>query len=825
MEHGGKASEATAPSKEGYSFVGWYVEDKVYDFATEVTGNLTLVGKYEINKYTVSFNDVEGNKLSESQIVEHGGKASEATAPSKEGYSFVGWYVEDKAYDFATEVTGNLTLIGKYEINKYTVRFYDMEGTELGEGQKVEHGTTVEFPVFADREGYKFLGWYVGEEKYDINQIVTSDLNLTAKWQYMGDIKEEDQEDIEKLENLIWVAGIEDVDYTGSKHTFELRVYDGNKLLTEGKDYSISYKNNTNAYVVDTEEFDVNGPQVILKMKGDYTGIQKINFNIRQLSVSENCIAQDISVVYNAKKVQEPKPVVIWNGKNLKKDKDYTVTVTKYATDATECKAAGTYEVTIDGKGNFTGSTTIKYVIVDTTEKKAISKLKIAVAKTIKFSDMTEGKAIPTVVVKDGKTTLNLNEDYEVNYLNNDKVGTAYAVITGKGNYEGSKTVSFKITGTSIGNIRYDKISSYTYTGKEIKPLEKGIVIKDKATGITLEKEKHFFVSYSKNVNKGIATMILTGNEKYGYTGTKKISFKITAATVKDLDITFAETGTTNVTTSYMKGGAKPVVIVKVGSTVLKEGKDYTVSYGNNKKATDSAKVIIKGKGNYADKKEMPFIIENKALNNENGIKVVAKDKVVSSKKNGYRQSFKVYDADGKALSASDYDSKDVIYEEVTLDKDGNVKEVIRTLDKKSVVEANSTIRITVKGKGVYAGKEGEVALAYGYYRIMENTQDIGKATVQIKDKIYTGQAITLEETDIQVTVTLKKGTTPITLTYGTDFEIVEGSYQKNVNKGTAKVTIKGIGNYAGEKTVSFKIVQRKVEENWWEDMMNLLFN
>ena len=53
---------------------------------------------------------------------------------------------------------------------------------------------------------------------------------------------------------------------------------------------------------------------------------------------------------------------------------------------------------------------------------------------------------------------------------------------------------------------------------------------------------------------------------------------------------------------------------------------------------------------------------------------------------------------------------------------------------------------------------------------------------------------------------------------------IVEDSYQKNDKKGKAKVTIRGIGEFGGEKTITFKIKEREVETNWWEDLMKELF-
>lgn len=85
-----------------------------------------------------------------------------------------------------------------------------------------------------------------------------------------------------------------------------------------------------------------------------------------------------------------------------------------------------------------------------------------------------------------------------------------------------------------------------------------------------------------------------------------------------------------------------------------------------------------------------------------------------------------------------------------------------------------------------------------------------GPAKITIEPKIYTGSAITLTEKDITAKI---GGDTA--LTYGKDYEIVEGSYKNNVKKGTARVMIKGIGDYAGTKTVKFKITSKKLVWFW----------
>lgn len=144
------------------------------------------------------------------------------------------------------------------------------------------------------------------------------------------------------------------------------------------------------------------------------------------------------------------------------------------------------------------------------------------------------------------------------------------------------------------------------------------IVNKD-ADPVTLVKDIHYTVSYQKNRDKGTATIIFTGLESGGYTGTKKTTFKITASDKKEgenqiefIRITYKDAENVRdgiYVAPYMKGGAKPEVIVTSGGRTLASGMDYTISYANNKKialSTDkkAPTITVKGKGNYSGSKK-----------------------------------------------------------------------------------------------------------------------------------------------------------------------------------------------------------------------------
>ena len=108
-------------------------------------------------------------------------------------------------------------------------------------------------------------------------------------------------------------------------------------------------------------------------------------------------------------------------------------------------------------------------------------------------------------------------------------------------------------------------------------------------------------------------------------------------------------------------------------------------------------------------------------------------------------------------------------------------------------------IRVTATAKG----GSGYTGTASGTYRIIK--ANISSAKVTIPTQVYTGKRITLSENDIKVVIKGKR-------LQADDYEIV--GYANNINKGTAKVTIRGTGNYGGLKIQPFKIKAKGFR--WW---------
>lgn len=157
--------------------------------------------------------------------------------------------------------------------------------------------------------------------------------------------------------------------------------------------------------------------------------------------------ADDTSFPYTGKEIKPDIKVVGKANLDTLSDEYYDVT---YKNNINPGEAA----VTVTGKTdkNYSGTLTAKFVIE---QPKNINGLKVSLASS---SYVYNGKDCkPAVTVKDGNASLKLNQDYMVQYQNCREVGTAKAVVTGKGAYQGSVTLTYKIT---FGNISSVKTSS-----------------------------------------------------------------------------------------------------------------------------------------------------------------------------------------------------------------------------------------------------------------------------------------------------------------------------------------------------------------------------
>ena len=672
--------------------------------------------------------------------------------------------------------------------------------------------------------------------------------------------------------------------YTGKAITPSFRVYDGKKMLAVKKDYTVSYKNNIKAATADdAKKAPTITVKSTGNYKGTET--RTFTINPASLDATEQRINIDNLYLAapagkNPKGIKAV-PVVTDNGKKLSENKDYTVNHVTLNEQNAENKNAnsyvtpGKYTVEITGKGNYTGTRQITVTLADVAKEQILmSKVTVAKVPDVTYdADLCEGRSPAgmtpalTVTYGSGKNKVTLykegdvnaagetvsaeNADYTVTWINNRYVGTATVVLTGtgkiledgtvSGQYFGKKRITFKIKGTALSASMVSwadgsKNVSVVYNGEEQEPevrvsLQKKVKGKDgkMVTQTTYLREYDEYaqygdykVSYLKNVDAGTATVVITGAG--GYTGTVKKTFKITQADLA-AEGTEAKIGVAD-SIPFVKNGAKPAIVVTAkmanGNTVtLKEGKDYTVTYANNKAVSEGKNltekklplITVKGKGNFKGSIKQNFTITNKSLADTiNPITVTVADVPANKNKGKFVSKPVVTDETGTKLKEkTDYT---LSYSLLM----ANGEETKLDVKKDVVNEPGSTIRITITGAGNYRG-EGSVLTAD--YRITES--DFKKVTVKVVPKTlpYTTKPVTLTEEDLILTMKVGTGkqavveTLPL-ITDGDDtkdgYKII--GYKNNVNKGTAQVTLQGCGKYGGTKTVKFYIGTRPFL--WW---------
>ena len=172
------------------------------------------------------------------------------------------------------------------------------------------------------------------------------------------------------------VANVSSQTYTGNGISPLPTITYNNKTLKKDTDYTLSYSNNINA---GTATITITG-------KGNFTGTTSKTFSISARAMSDTSVANISSQTYTGN-VISPLPTITYNNKTLKKDTDYTLS---YSDNIN----AGTATITITGKGNFTGMTSMTFIIT----QKSAEKLNISeIANQI----YTGKKIKPNVVITD----------------------------------------------------------------------------------------------------------------------------------------------------------------------------------------------------------------------------------------------------------------------------------------------------------------------------------------------------------------------------------------------------------------------------------------
>lgn len=166
------ADRPADPTKEGYTFIGWYKGEEKWNFADAVTEAMTLTAKWQLNQYTITFDTAGGSEVAPI-TQDYGTTITAPAAPTRTGYTFAGW---DREIPTAMPA-GDMAITARWQVNQYTITFKPENG-----GQdiviKQDYGTAITAPANPTKTGYTFAGW----DKTIPSTMPAGDMTITARW-------------------------------------------------------------------------------------------------------------------------------------------------------------------------------------------------------------------------------------------------------------------------------------------------------------------------------------------------------------------------------------------------------------------------------------------------------------------------------------------------------------------------------------------------------------------------------------------------------------------------------------------------------------------
>ncbi|MBR1415982.1 MAG: hypothetical protein IJ570_09005 [Prevotella sp.] len=432
----------------------------------------------------------------------------------------------------------------------------------------------------------------------------------------------------------------------------EVTVTDGESTILP-KYYQVSYSNNTGAASAE----DSPAPTVTItatELQAEinyYTGSATKTYTIAAQSITDFDISLSAeSFEYNGA-AQEPEVSFMEAGKakEMTENVDYTLT---YANNqnAGSAESGTAPQVTIAGKGNYTGSVVKKFSIT-------AKSLEGATINLSEDSFIYSGDSIkPAVTVTFVDAPVEISEtDYTVSYTNNLNAATTddsnppTIIVTGKGNFTGATSVSFDIDKADLAGVTIAAIEAQTFTGDSIKP---GVTVMFNGKAVAATE---YDITYTNNVNVSAetsATVTLTAKGvNFTEGSTKTASFQIVAATATITAVASQET-------TYNGEPQAVTATVDKGTVVITYFTSETNRTSNTEGTTDAPTnagtyyvKVTQGNANYTSTAvDVTFTINPKALTDD-----MVTLSAESFPYNGETQKPTVTVSDGTAMTADDY--------------------------------------------------------------------------------------------------------------------------------------------------------------------------
>lgn len=615
--------------------------------------------------------------------------------------------------------------------------------------------------------------------------------------------------------------------YTGDEIKPAVTVTRDDKVLRLNDDYTVEYKNNVNV-TTSTDK-----ARTIITLKGNYTGIINLDFEILKKSIDTSDVTVNVDpVFFTGDQLKPAKPVytVSYNGRTLVEGIDYVYKDVTYDNQALYGQNAA--KLKIEGIGNFKDIKEVNYDI-----------------KTLDISSQNSGVKIESTSEYNGTNQFgNVSSNVKLYYDNvelssdyykvevagsvtgNDMTdaGTYGIVITGLGGFSGTRQTTYTIEPARIANdkgvLNTNRFSAslstdaYEYlNGSPVMPGDDYLTVNDlncNHTQKTLTKDVDYTVTYNNNQasaskdDENGPRLIITGIGNYQ--GTYEIPFsigtKLTNANIEyvinpiDPDATYTYDGKSHVPTitrlSYT-GDATPVELV--------EGVDYRIkSLPEDDVNAGITTIVVEGIGAYYGDIDVNYVIQPKTTVPKD-IRVVLPN--TSKDSRGYYATY----------TGTNIEPDVVVYDDA----------ISRTkpIDPRfyTVIYGNNH---DVSPSNVDGWAVVEIQLNTNY----ANGGDVNPVYFEIRGRAMGGMSLTIDEPTVPYaedsdcapveTVMYDDGSAaPIVLRKDYDYEVEYQYYGFNPDDptncenptnlpvaGPAKIIARGLGNYTGEKSITYVI-------------------
>ena len=549
----------------------------------------------------------------------------------------------------------------------------------------------------------------------------------------------------------------------------------GGRKLSVGHDFSVSYSDNEK---VGTASATIEG-------KGNFTGEKTAYFQIAKSDLGDCLVATKRNVYLYKGDTVEPRIFVSFGDASLREGVDYKVA---YSGN----DAVGIGHATVSGMGEYIGSKTVDFAIVDAIDLGTYCTVhaydafytgdKVCPRVDVRLNTESSDEAYGNGGASRSEDAPVEGRDYTVLFEDNVNPGMGTAIVQGRGRYTGEVRVQFHILRKSDFDLsdcsvlldppsNADRYSyalkagkySFLYTGSAIEPTVSVSLYNDSGVYVELRNGVDYEVSYRSNTEPGSATVVVRGIN--GLTGSQAIGFNIVRKlSVADLSLSKYDF---EQSVYQLKPGFALAPKLRRSSSFV-EGADYILSYANCDKVGNGL-VTVTGIGRYTGSVvvEVPIVESlDRSLLSECSFDKI-EDQVYTGSE--IYPSVVLRNASGAEVDQA---------RECSLHYSNNVN-----VGKATVSACESMY---------YSSYIGETLTSFNIL-----PADIDDAYfAPIGDEIYTGKAI---EPDVLVRFNGK------TLVKGKDYDL---SFSDNVKVGTAHVTVTGKGNFNGKHEITFKIVR-----------------